>query len=82
MAKKLAYERYFWFHSEIKADRYPNARILSEEFEVSQKTAQLDVEFMRDRMSAPLEYSYKNKGYFYTDDSFELPSLSKKALDF
>lgn len=75
MAKKLAYERYFWFHGEIKAGRYPNARILAEAFEVSQKTAQLDVEFMRDRLGAPLEYSYKKKGYYYTDDSFELPSL-------
>ncbi|MFH1672495.1 MAG: YafY family protein [Pseudomonadota bacterium] len=75
MAKKLAYERYLWFHSEIKAGRYPNARILAEAFEVSPKTAQLDVDFMRDRMGAPLEYSYKEKGYYYTDDGFELPSL-------
>lgn len=75
MAKKLAYERYFWFQSEIKAGRYPNARILAEAFEVSHKTAQLDIEFMRDRLGAPLEYSYKKKGYYYTDESFELPSL-------
>lgn len=75
MAKKLAFERYLWFHNEVKAGRHPNARILAEAFEISQKTAQLDVDFMRDRMGAPLEYSYKKKGYYYTDDSFELPSL-------
>ena len=75
MAKKLAYERYFWFHKEVKAGQHPNARILSEEFEISQKTAQLDIEFIRDRLQAPIKYSHKNRGYFYTDDSFELPSL-------
>jgi predicted DNA-binding transcriptional regulator YafY len=75
VAKKLAYERYFWFHKEVKAGKHPNARILSEEFEISQKTAQLDIEFIRDRLQAPLEYSHKNRGYFYCDDSFELPSL-------
>lgn len=75
MAKKLAYERFYWFHSEIKAGRHPNARKLAEEFEVSPKTAQLDIEFFRDRLAAPLEYSYKQKGYFYTDDSFELPAI-------
>lgn len=75
MAKKLAYERFCWFHSEVKAGRYPNARKLAEEFEISPKTAQMDIEFFRDRLVAPLEYSYRQKGYVYTDDSFELPAM-------
>ncbi len=75
MAKKLAYERFFWFHSEIKAGRHPNARKLAEEFEIAPKTAQLAIEFMRDRLNAPLEYSYRERGYLYTDDAFELPAF-------
>lgn len=37
MSKKLALERYHWFHGQIKSDRYPNARRLAEYFEISTK---------------------------------------------
>jgi predicted DNA-binding transcriptional regulator YafY len=50
MGRKLAYERYNWFHGQVKERRYPNARKLSERFEVSGKQAQRDVEIMRDRL--------------------------------
>jgi predicted DNA-binding transcriptional regulator YafY len=75
MGKKLAYERYYWFHGQIKAGRYPNARKLSEEFEVSEKQAQRDIEFMRDRMRAPFEYNPYKKGYELEDSSYELPPI-------
>ena len=42
-------------------------------FEVSAKTAQRTIDFFRDRMVAPLEYDASKKGYFYTDQSFDLP---------
>ena len=75
MAKKLAYERYNWFHGQIKAGRYPNAKKLSERFELSEKQAQREIEFIRDRLRAPLSYNPLQKGYEYEDDSYELPPV-------
>ncbi len=75
MGKKLAYERYYWFHGQVKEARYPNARLLSEKFEVSQKQAQRDIEFMRDRLNAPFIYNGLKKGYGYEDSGFELPPI-------
>jgi len=75
MTKKLSYERYYWFHGQIKAGRYPNARRLSEKFELSEKQAQRDIEFMRDRLDAPLSYDAAQKGYKYEDMSYELPPI-------
>ncbi len=75
MAGKLAYERYIWFHNQVKNNKHPNSKHLAEKFEVSQKTAQRDIEFMRDRISAPIEYSYSDRGYYYTDKSYELPPI-------
>jgi predicted DNA-binding transcriptional regulator YafY len=75
MSGKLQYERFFWFHKYIKAGRYPNAKNLSEQFEISHRTAQRTIEFMRDRIQAPLEYDYLNKGFYYSDNTYELPSL-------
>jgi predicted DNA-binding transcriptional regulator YafY len=75
MAKKLAYERYHWFHGQIKAGRYPNARKLAEEFELSGKQGQREIEFMRDRLCAPLVYDSGRRGYKYEDDGYELPPI-------
>jgi len=75
MSKKLAYERYHWFYGQVKSRRFPNAKKLSEEFEISQKQAQREIEFMRDRLDAPLVYHPENKGYEFEDDSYELPPI-------
>jgi len=75
MSKKLAFERFIWFHREVKAGRYPNASTLAERFEVSTRTARRDIEFMADRLEAPLEYLPARRGYRYTDVTFELPAI-------
>jgi predicted DNA-binding transcriptional regulator YafY len=75
MSGKLSYERFFWFHREIKERRYPNATTLANRAEVNSKTAQRDIEFMRDRLKAPLVYSCRDRGYYYSDESFELPAV-------
>lgn len=74
MGERLKYERFLWFHDRVKASKYPNARHLAERFEISPRTAQRELDFIRDRLRAPLEYDHTRKGYYYTDDSYELPS--------
>ncbi|KAB2888798.1 MAG: YafY family transcriptional regulator [Desulfobulbaceae bacterium] len=73
MSDGLRYERYVWVHGHIKACRFPNSRHLCDEFEVSDRTARRDIEFMRLNLRAPLAYDYCRKGYFYTDAAYELP---------
>jgi len=75
MSDRLKYERFLYFHDRVKANLYPNARNLADEYEISNRTAQRDIEFMRDRLNAPLEYDHRKRGYFYSDSSYELPSL-------
>lgn len=75
MGKKLAYERYHWFHGQLKEGRHPNARRLADKFEISVKQAQRDLEFMRDRLGAPLAYDPQVKGYSLEDKSYELPPI-------
>jgi predicted DNA-binding transcriptional regulator YafY len=68
-------ERILWFDGKLKEGRYPNAFHLAEHFEVPHKTAQRDIELLRDRFQAPIEYNPSRKGYRYNDDHFELPCL-------
>lgn len=75
MAQKLSYERYCWFHSQVQVGHFPNARTLAERFEISPKQAQRDIDFMRDRLGAPILFRPQCRGYMYTDSSYELPPV-------
>lgn len=75
MGDRLTYERFLWFHGRIKAGVHPNAAQLARQFEISCRTAQRVIEFMRDRLRAPLEFDRARNGYRYTDRSFELPGI-------
>jgi predicted DNA-binding transcriptional regulator YafY len=75
MGNFLIIERLKWFDHQIRCNRYPNASTLSDRFEISSKTAQRTITFMRDRYDAPMEYHACRRGYYYTDNSFVFPNL-------
>ena len=75
MSSGIILERYLWFHTEVKQNRHPNARNLADRFEITPKTAQRNIEFLRDRLNAPLRYIHARRGYDYEDDTWELPGL-------
>jgi predicted DNA-binding transcriptional regulator YafY len=75
MGVKNIYERFIWFDYRARVKRYPNASSLAEKFEISTKTGQRDIEFMRNRLNCPLEYDKRKKGYYYENDTFSLPMV-------
>ncbi len=75
MGIKNIYERFVWFDNQVRGRKYPNATSLSEQFEISTKTAQRDIDFMRDRLLCPLDYDSSKKGYYYDDETFSLPMV-------
>ena len=62
-------------HEWLMANRYPNCRKIAEEFEVSGKTVQRDVNFMRDQMGLPIEYDKCRFGFHYTRAVTGFPSV-------
>jgi predicted DNA-binding transcriptional regulator YafY len=72
---KTQAERLFDIHDRLKRQKYPNCRILAEFWEVSEKTIQRDIEFMKYRLKAPIEYDFKERGYFYSNQTFMLPAF-------
>ncbi|MFC7338407.1 helix-turn-helix transcriptional regulator [Haloferula chungangensis] len=53
-------------HEAVKEGGYPNCRSLAERLEVTDKTIQRDVTFMRCDLGLPLEYDRRMHGYVYT----------------
>ena len=69
-----ANDRIQWFHKKILTNCFPNAAHLSEQFDISHRQAQRDVEFLRKDLHAPLGYNSLKKGYYYTEP-FVLPLI-------
>ncbi len=59
----------------IRSGRYPNATDLRKHFEVSRATIMRDLDFLRDRYHAPLEYDAQKNGFYYTDPTFFIQSV-------
>lgn len=55
-----------FINKKIGSGTYPNTPKLSKELEVSVATISRDIEFLRDRLNAPIAYDTFRKGYFYT----------------
>lgn len=76
-------ERISYIHRKIKSGCFPNTKQLSYDLEAGTATISRDIEYMRDRMSAPIEYDFTRKGYFYAENyepDFQ-NHLSKKELE-
>jgi predicted DNA-binding transcriptional regulator YafY len=68
-------ERMLRIHEELRAGRLPNCSTLARTFEISVKTAQRDIDFMRDRLGLPIAYHPTRFGFEYTEPVEHFPSV-------
>ncbi len=62
-------------HAAIKSNEYPSADRLATRFEVDRRTILRDIAFIKSEYNAPVEYDRGRKGYYYSDDTFEIPAF-------
>ncbi len=62
-------------HQAVQEGHFPNATKLARQLEVSTKSIQRDLEFMRDRLGLPIEYDAARYGYFYSEEVSSFPTL-------
>ena len=72
---KVQRYRLLQIDEEIRNGRFPNSTSLAEKIEVSSRTIQRDIEYMKDMYNAPIEYDYQKNGYYYTESSFYIKSV-------
>jgi predicted DNA-binding transcriptional regulator YafY len=65
--------RILWFDDQVRRGRYPNSSSLSGQFEISNRQALRDIEYLVNSMGAPLQYVPGRRGYEYTEKTFLLP---------
>ena len=67
--------RVFWIELQLRANRYPNTTTIAAHFEISAKTAQRTLDFMRDQMKMPIAYSAEHRGWYYTEPHYSLSAI-------
>lgn len=78
---KSQFNRLLELDRQIRAGQYPNCGSFATEWEVSSKTIQRDIEYLRDNLGAPLEYDRDRKGYYFTDTQWFLPAMNLSEGD-
>jgi len=82
MAKfKPQYRRLLFIDRRIREGMYPNCSSLAREWEVSAKTIQRDIDYLKYELDAPLEYEPVKHGYYYTEENYRLPAITISESD-
>jgi len=68
-------ERMMRLHALLKAHHFPNCQKIATELEVSPKTIQRDIDFMRDRLGLPIDYDAKRFGFYYSQAVTAFPNI-------
>lgn len=74
-------ERVLRIHEMISRGNHPNCTTIARELEVNRKTIQRDLNFMRDELALPIDYSETSHGYFYTRPVNDFPFLKTSSED-
>ncbi len=87
VAERTPLERMYHIHAEVKSGAIPNCSGLAEVLEVTPKTVQRDINFMRDYLGLPMEYDDRRHGFYYkgevgTFPDFEMTSEEAATLFF
>ena len=66
-----------YIDQQLRENAYPNCSRVARHFEVSSKSIQRDVDYMRDLLQAPIEFDSKRNGFFYAKKEWTfLPSTT------
>jgi predicted DNA-binding transcriptional regulator YafY len=75
-------ERIFFIDREIRNNGKVTVNHVADEYEVSTRQVKRDIEYMRERLNAPLEWSHEKSGYVYAKAFEPLQFADEKALLF
>jgi predicted DNA-binding transcriptional regulator YafY len=73
-------ERIFYVDREIREGRGATIADVAERFEVSERQVKRDIEYMRDRLGAPIEWDAKRRRYVYREPWESLAAADEKSL--
>jgi len=82
MAKyKPQHSRLLFIDRTIREGSFPSCLSMAQEWEVTRKTIQRDITYMKYELDAPIEYVAKKRGYRYREENYQLPAMDVREGD-
>ncbi|GAB5561460.1 MAG: transcriptional regulator [Synoicihabitans sp.] len=78
---RFSIERMMRLHDRLRDGLPVNCTRFAEEFSVSRKTIQRDIDHMRDRLGLPIDYDRAEHSYFYTAEVEAFPTVQMSEGD-
>lgn len=63
-------DRLLFIHEQLILSNSVNCRIISEKYEVSQRTILRDISFMKNNLDLPIMFCTKRNSYYYTKQMY------------
>ena len=60
----------------LQDEKFPNCPKLARQLEVTTKTIQRDIDYMRDQLGLPIDYDQAQRGYYYTEKVAAFPNVN------
>jgi predicted DNA-binding transcriptional regulator YafY len=74
-ATRMPIARMKFIYDAIKTERRPNCSLLAKKLEISAKTVQRDIDYMRYQLNLPIEYDQERHGFYFTERVAHFPSV-------
>jgi len=65
----------------MASGRLANCSSMGAEYEVSSKSILRDIDYLRHQRQAPIAYDQARRGYFYTEEQYQLPAIDLSESD-
>lgn len=78
---RMPIQRLYHIHERVQEGGFPNCSAMARELEVTRKTVQRDITYMRDTLRLPLAYDESQHGYYYTDRVTNFPAFQVTVED-
>lgn len=78
---KPQYRRLLFIDRKLREGGFPNCTTLAREWEVSVKTIQRDLDYLKYELDAPVEYDPVHRGFCYSEGQFSLPAIHISESD-
>lgn len=72
---KPQFRRLLFIDKEIRTGTFPNCFTIARKQDVSAKTIQRDIDYLKDEIHAPIEYDSSRRGLYYSDKAWFLPAV-------
>jgi len=73
--EKVRIRRILMIDEAVRSGSYPTIAKLARKAEVTKRTIERDIEYLRDMYNAPIEYDREKRGYYYSEPNFFIKSV-------